>query len=291
MICGNAHSFDLLQKAIAQSDSFPFVLLVGPGQIGKSTAALTYVRHCLGDYVRQDFLHIQDQTTVFGKKHSIKVENNEVITISKEENYQDRGAREIIDRLNLSPVWNRKIVLLENIERMTIAATNALLKSLEEPLPQRQIIATVSNKDLLLETILSRALVIYAHLVPIAEIQTRLEGDYSSQQVDKRKNATYIAAGRPWRAKLLLDNESSFSALIESFDQLKLYRQRGNITKLYKTLVQADKDANLDMLLDAWTYWEDDHKCYDKLASISHHRRMIEANVSRDSVLFSLALS
>jgi len=80
---------------------------------------------------------------------------------------------------------------------MTIAATNALLKSLEEPLPQRQIIATVSNKDLLLETILSRALVIYAHLVPIAEIQTRLEGDYSSQQVDKRKNATYIAAGRP----------------------------------------------------------------------------------------------
>jgi len=43
---------------------------------------------------------------------------------------------------------------------MNTAAANAFLKTCEEPLPKRLIIATTTNHVQLLETILSRALVI-----------------------------------------------------------------------------------------------------------------------------------
>lgn len=53
-----------------------------------------------------------------------------------------------------------KVVLLENIERMTIGAANAFLKTCEEPLANRIIIATTSNPSALLDTIISRAVLV-----------------------------------------------------------------------------------------------------------------------------------
>jgi DNA polymerase-3 subunit delta' len=63
-----------------------------------------------------------------------------------------------------------KILLIEHIDRATIGSANALLKSLEEPLPHRLIIASTTNKDLLLPTILSRALLIHcdADYIPMS---------------------------------------------------------------------------------------------------------------------------
>ena len=51
-------------------------------------------------------------------------------------------------------------MLIENIDRMNAAAMNAFLKTCEEPLPNRVIIATTVNKSLLLDTIVSRAVTI-----------------------------------------------------------------------------------------------------------------------------------
>lgn len=61
----------------------------------------------------------------------------------------------------MAPAGEMKIVLIEHLERATLGAANALLKSLEEPLPGRCIIASVHNKDMILPTIASRALLIH----------------------------------------------------------------------------------------------------------------------------------
>lgn len=53
-----------------------------------------------------------------------------------------------------------KAVVVKNAENLTIIAQNALLKSLEEPPENTIIILTVSNKDLLLPTILSRCKIV-----------------------------------------------------------------------------------------------------------------------------------
>jgi DNA polymerase III delta prime subunit len=65
------------------------------------------------------------------------------------------------NRLSYAPAGDIKILLIEHIDRVSGGAENALLKSLEEPLPYRIVIASTTNKDLLLPTILSRALLIH----------------------------------------------------------------------------------------------------------------------------------
>lgn len=74
--------------------------------------------------------------------------------------YNDFGAREIMDWLDKSPIGKRKLLVMENIERMNKATANAFLKTLEEPLKNRIIICTCSNIQQLLPTIVSRALLI-----------------------------------------------------------------------------------------------------------------------------------
>ncbi len=51
-------------------------------------------------------------------------------------------------------------MLLENIERMNPSSANAFLKAAEEPLAGRIIIATTTHPAQIMETIVSRAIVI-----------------------------------------------------------------------------------------------------------------------------------
>lgn len=60
--------------------------------------------------------------------------------------------------------------MIEDIDRLTDAAANALLKILEEPLPGRLLIATTSQALSLLPTILSRALLFSFFLEEDTEI-------------------------------------------------------------------------------------------------------------------------
>ena len=55
--------------------------------------------------------------------------------------YNDIGMRDVVYRLQKSSANGKKILLLENIERMTNAAANAFLKAAEEPLPGTVIVA------------------------------------------------------------------------------------------------------------------------------------------------------
>ncbi|MCY3884729.1 MAG: hypothetical protein OXG24_07375 [Gammaproteobacteria bacterium] len=65
--------------------------------------------------------------------------------------------RDLIDFVSLSvQVASRKIVVVESFETANIAASNAILKSLEEPPPNTHLILITNAIDLLLPTIRSR---------------------------------------------------------------------------------------------------------------------------------------
>lgn len=85
--------------------------------------------------------------------------------------------RNIVNDAFMSPnEADYKVYILGNAECMNVSAQNALLKILEEPPEYVVFIMTVSSKSMLLETVLSRSVVV------------SLEG------VDIQKGAQYIAA-------------------------------------------------------------------------------------------------
>ncbi len=140
-----------------------FFLISWPKGIGKSQIAQSLSQEFLWNYFRNDFLHIKDFSFELQKQHNIKVEKKDdetYKTLYTDYGYQDIWTREINSWLQQSSAWKAKILLIENIERMSISAINAFLKTCEEPLPNRIILATTSNKSKVLETIISRSITI-----------------------------------------------------------------------------------------------------------------------------------
>ena len=69
----------------------------------------------------------------------------------------EKGKRDAISFLNLTPsISNNKVLLLHNVDNMTLAAQDALLKSLEEPAAFSYILITTSRPHSLKSTIYSR---------------------------------------------------------------------------------------------------------------------------------------
>lgn len=122
----------------AQSVRHPFWLLRGPQGMGKMERVEEYVSETVQEYSQSDSLFIRDYSTALGKTHTLKVARTDsgvTTQVEKDFSYRDRGVREMNEWLARSPAGSRKILVIENIERMSIGAANALLKNIEEPLP------------------------------------------------------------------------------------------------------------------------------------------------------------
>lgn len=142
----------------------PFVILYGPWVDTQRKHVREAAWHSTAMFVWQDVLEIKDYSQELAKRHTIKVEqtkSTEDKVLSSEYWYENLWSREINNWLSIAPAGDLKIVLIEHLDRATIRAANALLKSFEEPLENRIIIASVLNKNTILETILSRALLMY----------------------------------------------------------------------------------------------------------------------------------
>ena len=156
----------------------------------------------MGNYFVTDLLQIKDFSEQLGKKHNLKLKtvltSETFKTLIKEQNYQDIGIRDINNRLQQSAIGKHKIVFLENIERMIGEAANAFLKTCEEPLPKRLIIATTSNANQLLETILSRAITIKFHEISNQELSQRMDNNNMfSNNTEIKQLIINMAMGKP----------------------------------------------------------------------------------------------
>lgn len=75
------------------------------------------------------------------------------------------SVRDLKRELSLSGGSGRKFVIIMRADEMTQEASNALLKTLEEPQPNTTIILTTSRRELLLQTILSRTQQIHCEAI------------------------------------------------------------------------------------------------------------------------------
>lgn len=239
---GNPHAVSYFEKIIANKH-WGFLLLTGPQYIGKTTLIMNNLEKLISPLqMGSDYRFIQDFSDIWwelkekndkltGTEHTLKIENDsskQDIKLEDGSIYQDRWVREIIDRLGKSPIGWTKLLIIENIERMTTQASNALLKTLEEPLPDRIIIATSSNPNYLLDTIRSRATIIQftatdenklsmgrpglarrlSNIPKYQELHTTLESiteAWWTKELISSKQAIFLKANESWLLQLLLD--------------------------------------------------------------------------------------
>ena len=188
-LIGHAPIIGLLQRSLERDRLAHAYLLTGPRSVGKATLARHFVQGLLpGDTpleTHPDYIHIKrnlDPKT--GKTRAI---------IALDQIHEIRGK---LSRRPLMGGW--KACVIDGAQFMNREASNALLKTLEEPQPRTLIMLTAPDTDSVMPTILSRCQVLALGRVPTTEIADAL----MARGVDASQAATVarLADGCPGRA-------------------------------------------------------------------------------------------
>ncbi len=179
---GQARAVDLLRRSISQDRVVSGYLFTGPEGVGKSLAATVFAQalNCpvrpgqgCGECpacreIAQGGYPDLHRLTPSSKSRLITVD-------------QIREMRRSVYQSARGDNW--KIFLLEEADRMNLAAQNAFLKTLEEPPPKTVLILITSQPGRLLSTIRSRCQVVsfaawpLTLMKPFIEERTELSGD------------------------------------------------------------------------------------------------------------------
>lgn len=117
--------------------------------------------------------------------------------------------REVLCALSFHALEGRRVILLENAQRMTVQAQNALLKSLEEPDGETHFILTASGETGILPTVRSRCRVVRMPPWP----RERLEAELLARQADadKAREIAALCGGSLGAALDMLQNPAFFA--------------------------------------------------------------------------------
>lgn len=195
-------------------------------------------------------------------------------------------------RLSQSGFGPIKVLLIENIERMSIGATNAFLKSCEEPLPNKIIIATTANKSGLLDTILSRCMVIPVGEATNDEMKAfAIDNQIYLQNPALQELLIMMAMGRQ---EVLLDmfnliqDDNELVGTLE--DAIKYLPHPGNIFKKYSLLQKIFQAGIGIQFIDAWIAYADNHGMHDQSHKRLKLQKMFNSNTKEENLILYCVL-
>lgn len=309
MIKWNKSSFDLLRDYIYNlwDLSMRFFLLSWPENIWKSTYVEQLSKDFLWETYKNDFLQIKDLSNKSYiknwkvekiKNHILKIEKpakNSLIQLSDWTYYEDLWVRDIINWINIRPLWEYKIVLLENMERMNIESSNSFLKTLEDTPNNVIIIWTTKNKDLILDTIRSRAKIIRFNLPSNEDILETLNNEFPDIEDNKKKLASLLSINRIWFAIWLLNqskDEKFENTLLWKYEKfLKLLSINWSLKEKRIIISEFYENWYFDLFIDAIVRYYDSVVDYSKIDYLNKAKLYIRNNVSPENVIYYLAIN
>ena len=259
-----------------------FFLLTWPNWIWKISHAKAIIEEILWPYMYSDCLFVQDFEPFTGKYHTIPVQ------LPDETQHENYGAREMNEwLLNSSFSWKR-FLLIENIQRMSNSAINAFLKSAEEPLAGRFIIATVPHISMVLDTIRSRSITIPFNTLNNDEMQ-KFANENQIFVNDKPLQTVMIAMAmwKPWFLKNIAEKVQNNEDLGEILKKLTTWLLSNSKPKweLYQALKQITEHWLLNDFLEWWIAYCSEKWDYEQAERRIQMKKYLQSNVNQDSVL------
>lgn len=229
---GHQMARDLLIQSFDQGNCSVY-LLVGPPHVGKGLMA-RIVAASIHGISELDKPHID--TLIF----------DEVLKANSDEGEKrwKKSVGSLTRFISLSPAQSHtKVAIVEDIDRLSLQAANALLKTLEEPARNAVIILTAGEIDAVLPTIQSRARIIRLNYLTDDEVREYVVGR-TSEQIDE---IVLLANGAFGVAKHLLDNPEFFKAQIGHLESFRTVLG-GQITDGLQIANIKDRDRAIEML-------------------------------------------
>lgn len=222
-IIGHEKQLKRIESDIESGNLSHAYLLVGSNSIGKHTVAkkMAGILQCENNFCHECSTCLQVQKG----SHIDTIELND-----DGESIKIETVRELTERLSMTRQAKYKIVLIQSLERMPMAAANSFLKTLEEP-PERTIfILTTNDITLLLPTIVSRVRAIKFNPVSPSFLTKKLEELYPDQPTEVIKDISLFSLGRTGKALHLMESPEALA------DYVKIYHDVQNFLS-YKNIV------------------------------------------------------
>lgn len=250
-VVGHEWALDLLAQAIVSGRPSHAYLFLGPANVGKTTVARAFAQALVCQRAegapcgacrpcqRVDQGRYPDVQFIAAEKNWIQIEQ----------------VRALRADAAISPLeGKRKVFVISDIERASLPAANALLKTLEEPPPQIILLLTAARRDQVLPTILSRCQIVGLRPLPAEQIQAALQERWG---VDDER-ATLLArlsGGRLGWAVAAHTDPGLWQARAKYLDDLLTLTAEGCLARLAYAETLSRAGAELETALGLWAAW------------------------------------
>lgn len=251
-ILGQESALAILRTALRSGRMAHAYLFLGPEGVGKRLTALTLAKamNCKSSPEAGDSCE--------GCPSCAKINSSnhaDVILLEPEgEVIKIHQVRELQRQLRYRPLeGGRRVCIIDPADKMNDAASNALLKTLEEPPDETHLILITSNPHQILPTILSRCQWVKFKPLPIGQIGKILEKGHFLE----REKAQFYAslAGGSAGAALALSNRLDFQRRLDwlqAFSDLP----RKTMEEIFETCERiAKEEEEVQDLLELWKLW------------------------------------
>ena len=178
--------------------------------------------------------------------------------------------RKLQSDILVKPYKSYKIYVIDEAQKMTVEAQNALLKTLEEPPKYAIIILITNNKESLLDTIKSRCEIIKFTPIPLVEV-----ADYLTQiGVDKN------------RASLLANfSRGSMQKAIELSESEDFHIMRDEVQKYVETFLTGSMLDIMDIQSSIEKYKDNITNVLDLIVNYFRDIMMVKENVDSSMII------
>lgn len=234
-VIGHEKELLMLEEDILGNAVHHAYLFAGPSKIGKFRIArsMSGILQCQNNFCHTCPTCIQIEKRCHLDTIELK-DNAESIKIDE--------IREIIERLNMTGQGAYKILLLQNIGRLTEEAGNCLLKTLEEPPSKTVFIFTAGQIHDVMPTITSRMRIINFKKLPDNVLKEALKKRYPDVGNEMLNQVLLLSLGRSGTAIQLLSMPEEFQQLHEIYSNIQFLDEKGSISTRISAMQELSKN-------------------------------------------------
>lgn len=168
----------------------------------------------------------------------------------------DDVREQLVSDMLIKPYSNPyKIYIIDEADKLTVQAQNAILKTIEEPPAYGIVILLANNADIFLQTILSRCVVLDLKPLKDSDVIRYLKDNYENIGDYECRFASRFAAGRIGRAKTMVESTDFAELRQEVIHVVKNAKEMDSVDIMSSVKNVAKYKLTIDDYLDLMMLW------------------------------------
>jgi len=248
-IIGNERVAEMLEKSYNSDKLSHAYLFEGPDHIGKKTLALAFCKLLLQN----------GSTREYGANSGNNVEKNpDLIILRPDEDKKQIVIEQIRDlqkSLSLFPYSSKyKIAIIEQADKMSKSAANAILKTLEEPSKTTILMLLTSSPNNLLDTIKSRC-----QTFKFMPVKRKALEEFLEDKIEDKTEAEKIiemSGYKPGKIAELINNKNRVIELSDIINKFSSVAQKNDFERLEEAETISKKEmVEIVNSLDLYSFY------------------------------------